>query len=156
MQRRIQHEATVQHNTILYNTIQCNIIQHNTIQCNSIQYITTQYKTMQYNTIQRNTHHNCGFANVLRFVLLFYWRYITAQLQRPYVVVFLGTAAVTVSGLMSSCKMIGKKLSDLTYLFQGAGEVSHHRPNSFHTYVIVQIHTHTYIYVRVCFILYLC
>lgn len=35
-----------------------------------------------------------------------------------------GTASVTVAGVIASCRITGKKISDHTFLFMGAGEVS--------------------------------
>lgn len=36
-----------------------------------------------------------------------------------------GTAAVTVAGVMTSCRMTNRKLSEHKFLFQGAGEVQY-------------------------------
>lgn len=49
---------------------------------------------------------------------------------------FAGTASVTVAGLIAAGRLTGRRLSDDTYLFVGAGEVSNGSLTPTHVYTL--------------------
>ena len=53
---------------------------------------------------------------------------VTGSMKVQRNLLFQGTAAVCVAGIIAASRITGKKLSENTYLFQGAGEV---RNNAF-------------------------